>query len=90
MTVVQPTKRFVTQNLPNSDAYDTSFVKIMVGKNDHGNFKEPFQYVDAKCSNYDNVTVESAQEYEAGEYIVLVEVDWRQEIIKEYVLQTYS
>eukprot|EP00347_Sterkiella_histriomuscorum_P016829 403351694 len=90
LTVVQPTKRFVTQNLPNSDSYDTSFVKIIIGKHDPQNFKEPFRYIDAKCSNYDNVSIESTDEYEAGEYVVLVEVDWRQNLIQEYVVQTYS
>ena len=65
-------------------------MKIVVGRIDAKNHKEPVHFVDAKCSTYDNVSIESVDELEAGEYVALVEVDWRQDFVKEIVFQTYS
>lgn len=49
-------------------------MKIIVGKVLDGG---KYEYVDAKCSNYDNVSVESKLDLEAGRYIAFVEIDWR-------------
>jgi len=80
----------VDQNIKSAESYETSFVKIIVGRYNEENYSELFTYIDSKCSNYDNVTVESKEDYEPGEYIALVEIDWRQDIYKEFVFQTYS
>jgi len=36
------------------------------------------------------VSIESKDELEPGTYIALVEIDWKQDLIKEFVLCTYS
>ena len=74
--------------MPKSEEYETSFVKIIVGKVTD-DVKEPIMYVDGKCSNYDNVSLET--ELDRGEYIALVEIDWKcDNLVREYVFSTYS
>ena len=50
---------------------------MILGRLTPDNTKEPIQYIQATCSNYDNVSIEIQEELPAGDYIVLVEVDWR-------------
>jgi hypothetical protein len=40
------------------------------------NSEEMIQYIDGKCSKYEDVTLDWSNELEPGEYIMFVEIDW--------------
>lgn len=55
----------------------------------------PLEFLESKCLNYDTVTVESRDELVIGEYVALIEIDWKQlpaecAVPKTYVFSTYS
>lgn len=51
----------------------------------------PVEYIDGKCSKYEDVTLEYAHEdLTPGEYIAFIEIDWCQDKLKDYVFNTYS
>jgi hypothetical protein len=55
----------------------------------------PLEFLEAKCLNYDTVTVESRGELIPGEYVAVVEIDWRElpaecQIPKAFTFSTYS
>lgn len=37
---------------------------------------EEMTFIDGKCSNYEDVTIEPPEDLEPGEYIVFLEIDW--------------
>lgn len=62
---------------------------MMVGKVTNNEI-EPIEFMNGKCTKFDEITIEPSDELEPGEYIAFVEVDWSQNRIKEFVFSTYS
>ena len=87
-SVVQTAARFV----PNS-AYSSSFVKIMIARDINYDTLMPLEFLYSHCLNADSVTVESEGDLPPGDYVALVEIDWKiiqPEVPKTYVFSTYS
>lgn len=47
----------------------------MIGKLNNSE-KESVIYLKGKCDKYDDITIDSNEELEAGEYIAYIEIDW--------------
>jgi hypothetical protein len=52
----------------------------------------PLEFLDSKCLNSDCVTIDYEKELPPGEYVALVEVDWRtySQQKRRYIFSTYS
>jgi hypothetical protein len=48
-----------------------------LGRVNNDNPREPIDFINAKCSNYDNVSIESDENLQPGEYIALIEIEWK-------------
>jgi hypothetical protein len=70
-TVHQVSSRFVRKG------YETSFVKVIIARDLNYETLMPLEFLESKCLTFDTVTVESRDELVVGEYVALVEIDWR-------------
>lgn len=52
----------------------------------------PLEFIYSKCCNSEQVTIESDGQLPAGEYVALVEIDWKQyeQVARLYFVTTYS
>mmetsp|Transcript_4600 Transcript_4600/g.4321 ORF Transcript_4600/g.4321 Transcript_4600/m.4321 type:complete len:196 (-) Transcript_4600:915-1502(-) len=81
-TVTQMNPRFMPANLH----YDLGFVKILLGKLQG----DKVEFIKGTCSNYIDVTLEPDQNLDQGSYMMLVEIQWGQERIRDFVVSVYS
>lgn len=56
---------------------DTCFVKLILAKDINYETLTPLEYLEAKCLNSDCVTIDYNKTLPPGEYVALVEVEWK-------------
>jgi hypothetical protein len=52
-------------------------VKLILAKDINYETLTPLEYLEAKCLNSDCVTIDYNKDLPPGEYVALVEVDWK-------------
>ena len=67
-------------------------MKLILAKDINYETLMPLEFLDSKCLNSDCVTIDYEKELPQGDYVAMIEVDWRtySQQKKRFVLSTYT